>query len=110
MTYRLGYFAQALALLLLCGGATVATAQSQQQGNNENVNIQQFQDWDVRCPEKRSAEKRCEMTQLVNGSSGKPILRAVMGYPPQLDSAAMIFVLPLGTRLAPGVQLSVDGD
>lgn len=79
------------------------------QGSNGNAKVESFQDWDVRCPENAS-DGGCEMTQLVNNSdNGKPILRVVMGYPPQVDSAAMVFILPLGTRLAPGVQLQVDG-
>ena len=93
-------------LLAVALYAPGALAQAAQAGNNTNVET--FQDWDVRCPEQAS-DGACEMTQLVNSpDNGKPILRVVMGYPPQVDSAAMVFILPLGTRLAPGVQFQVD--
>lgn len=78
------------------------------QSGNAEANVETFQAWDVRCPEE-AANGACEMTQLVNSpENGKPILRVVMGYPPEIDTAAMVFILPLGTRLAPGVQLQVD--
>lgn len=79
-------------------------------GSQDDVKVTRYNDWEVRCPKSGSQKGDCEMTQLVNSpDTGKPIMRVVMGYPPQIDSAAMIFILPLGTRLAPGVQLSVDG-
>lgn len=95
----------AVAMISLFSPAVFA---QQQQSNADNVDIQQYEDWETRCP--KSGDQRCEMTQLVNNpDNGKPILRVVMGYPPEIDTAAMIFILPLGTRLAPGVQFSVDG-
>lgn len=89
----------------------VVTPVMAQPGSNTppDVDVKTYKDWEVRCPKDRS-NGNCEMTQLVNDTnSGKPILRLVMGYPPEIDTAAMIFILPLGTRLAPGVQLVVDG-
>lgn len=91
------------------GLAGTAVAQDDAQQAEDNIKTQTYQDWEVRCPESGDKDQ-CEMTQLVKSpKSGKPIMRVVMGYPPQIDSAAMIFILPLGTRLAPGVKLSVDG-
>lgn len=90
--------------------STTAFAQSSGDQGQPDVNVTHYNDWEVRCPKSGSEKGNCEMTQLVNSpNTGKPIMRVVMGYPPQIDSAAMIFILPLGTRLAPGVQLSVDG-
>jgi invasion protein IalB len=89
----------ALAMLFM---STAASAQ-------DSGKVDTFQDWEVRCPEQGAGA--CEMTQLVDSpENGKPILRVVMGYPPEVDTAAMVFILPLGTRLAPGVQFQVDGD
>ncbi|KEZ78995.1 invasion associated locus B family protein [Salinisphaera hydrothermalis] len=102
--------------VLLCAASllgvvgTAAAQSSSSQSAQDNVKITHYNDWEVRCP-KSGNKNECEMTQLVKSpDSGKPIMRVVMGYPPQIDTAAMIFILPLGTRLAPGVQLSVDGD
>ncbi|MBS62725.1 invasion associated locus B family protein [Salinisphaera sp.] len=93
------------AVLLFVAVLCVSTAASAQDGGK----VESFQDWEVRCPEQ--GDGACEMTQLVNSpANGKPILRVVMGYPPEVDTAAMVFILPLGTRLAPGVQFQVDGD
>lgn len=102
--------------VLLCAASlfgavgTAAAQSSSGKSAQDNVKITHYDDWEVRCP-KSGNQNECEMTQLVKSpDSGKPIMRVVMGYPPQIDTAAMIFILPLGTRLAPGVQLSVDGD
>lgn len=79
-----------------------------EQSGGQDVVDEQFEDWAVRCPS--GGDGRCEMTQLVNNpETGNPMLRVVMLYPEQMDSAAMVFLLPLGTRLPPGVQLTVDG-
>lgn len=106
MTVRFVYALNALVFLAATLFASAALAQ--QQPAEGSVKVDTYEDWEVRCPEDRS-QGGCEMTQLVNSpENGKPILRVVMGYPPEIDSAAMVFILPLGTRLAPGVQLQVD--
>lgn len=116
MSHRFRLSFRILCLLLACGLTSSAFAQQQSEPQQpkkltqNDIKVTQHEDWEVRCP-KTGDNKQCEMTQLVNGpKSGKPILRVVMGYPPQIKTAAMIFILPLGTRLAPGVELSVDGD
>ncbi|MES1925376.1 invasion associated locus B family protein [Salinisphaera sp. T31B1] len=105
-------FLSGFAAFVLLAGVVFAApgmAQSGAQSAADNADVKTYQDWQVRCPKDRS-NGGCEMTQLVNNpDNGKPILRVVMGYPPEIQTAAMIFILPLGTRLAPGVQLTVDG-
>lgn len=102
-------FRSCFVIFLLAVAVLYAPGALAQTGSQSNAKVETFQDWDVRCPE-NSDDGSCEMTQLVNSAdNGKPILRVVMGYPPQVDTAAMVFILPLGTRLAPGVQLQVDG-
>lgn len=93
---------------LLLGALAAAPAVAQQtQSEGEEADTEQFEDWVVRCPVQEAG--RCEMSQLVdNPANGEPMMRVVMGYPERIDSAAMIFVLPLGTRLTPGVRLVVD--
>ncbi len=109
MSERLVSGFTALALMALAFVATPALAQTGSNAAPDDVDLKTYQSWEVRCPKDRS-KGGCEMTQLVNSAdNGKPILRVVMGYPPEIDTAAMIFILPLGTRLAPGVQLTVDG-
>lgn len=105
---------QFLAVLLcaasLTGVAGTAAAQnSSSKPDKDDVKITHHKDWEVRCP-KSGNKDQCEMTQLVKSpKSGKPIMRVVMGYPQQINTAAMIFILPQGTRLAPGVKMNVDG-
>lgn len=102
----------ATALLAMAGVAVAQNSSAQKppaKSGQKNVKVTHHQDWDVRCP-KSGKKSQCEMTQLVkNPNNDKPIMRVVMGYPKQIDGPAMIFILPLGTRLAPGVQFSVDG-
>ncbi|KXS38407.1 MAG: hypothetical protein AWU55_1624 [Halomonadaceae bacterium T82-2] len=98
----------AIGMLLMAMTAT-AFAQQTTNGNANNVQTRTVQDWQVRCPTDTS-QGRCSMTQLVNApDDDRPVLRVVVTYPPQVDGPAMVFLLPLGVRLAPGLQLAVDG-
>ncbi|MEA3253092.1 MAG: invasion associated locus B family protein [Pseudomonadota bacterium] len=99
----------ALSLLVALALAPAAFAQ-QQPPTDANVDIQKVQDWEVRCPQGDTSQGACTMTQLIdNPNSGQPLMRVVQAYPPQADGAVLVFLLPLGVRLAPGMQLSVDG-
>ncbi len=99
----------ALSLLATLALAPAAFAQQPPPGD-ANVDIQQVQDWEVRCPQSNTAQGACTMSQLIdNPNSGQPLMRVVLAYPPEIDSAALVFLLPLGVRLAPGMQLSIDG-
>lgn len=98
-----------LRALACLAALTMAPAALAQQPTAPNMTTEQFQDWEVRCPQDAAAQGACTMTQLVNNPDGsQPLMRVVMAYPPEIDTAAMAFFLPLGTRLAPGLQLSVD--
>ncbi|ALM53257.1 invasion associated locus B family protein [Halomonas huangheensis] len=79
------------------------------QDSGPAMNTETFQDWEVNCPA-NAADGACTMTQLVDGSSGEPVLRVVVGNPPQLGSAAITFLTPLGVRLAPGLQLQIGSN
>ncbi|MCG7600277.1 invasion associated locus B family protein [Halomonas sp. McH1-25] len=97
------------ALACLAALAMTPAALAQQPSADPNVTTEQFQDWEVRCPQDVAAQGSCTMTQLVNNpDDSRPLMRVVMAYPPEIDTAAMAFFLPLGTRLAPGLQLSID--
>lgn len=79
------------------------------QGSGPAMNTESFQDWDVNCPVSAS-DGNCAMTQMAKDASGEPVLQVVVGNPPQLDSAAVTFLTPLGVRLASGLQLQVDNN
>ena len=107
MPYRFPLCSKILTLLLLTLLAPLAFAQQQPAGAPQ-YDSEQFEDWEVRCPV-NAQPTICEMTQLINSpQSGQPIMRVIMAYPQEIDTAAMIFLLPLGVRLAPGLQLIVD--
>lgn len=94
----------------LLGISGMAAAQSSPNTpDNGGVEVTHYQNWAVRC-DQSTGVKQCEMTQVVNGpNSDTPIMRVIMGNPPQIDVPAMVFVLPLGTQLARGLRISVDG-
>ncbi|SDM02822.1 Invasion protein IalB, involved in pathogenesis [Modicisalibacter muralis] len=107
MHYRFALRSKMLMLLFLSLLAPMAVAQ-QQPASGPEFSSEQFEDWEVRCPT-NAQPAICEMTQLVNNpQSGQPIMRVIMAYPQEIDTAAMIFLLPLGVRLSPGLQLVVD--
>lgn len=99
----------AIVLGVICLLAVSMPAVAQNATGKANVETQQYNDWQTRCLQTQTGQ-RCRMTQVVNNpNSSTPIMRVIMEYPPQLDSAAMAFRLPLGTRLPPGLRISVDG-
>ncbi|UYF98826.1 invasion associated locus B family protein [Halomonas sp. GD1P12] len=98
------------ALLPLMAVTAASTVQAQQSA--PNVDTQRFQDWEVRCPAGNTGQQSCTMNQIVNNpDSNEPLMRAMVGYPPQAQGmAVMAFVMPLGVNLAPGMQLQVDSN
>ncbi|WP_416138454.1 invasion associated locus B family protein [Halomonas sp. HK25] len=105
-------FAQRLCLTALLSLLALASHAVAQQAPPESagadVQTEQFRDWEVICPPD-SHQGVCTMNQLVtNPDSNDPLMQVIVGYPPELEGQpAMTFLLPLGVRLAPGLQLSV---
>ncbi len=99
------------ALLSLLALAPNAFAQQASPGGSgAEVSTEQFQSWEVVCPPQGS-QGACTMNQLItNPQDGQPLMRVIVGYPPELEGRpAMTFLVPLGVRLPPGLQLSVGG-
>lgn len=99
------------ALLALLAFVPAAFAQQATPGaGGTNVQTEQFRDWQVLCPPE-GQQGPCTMSQLVtNPNSDEPLMRVILGYPPELEGRpAMTFLLPLGVRLAAGLQLAVGG-
>ncbi|MFG6176680.1 invasion associated locus B family protein [Halomonas sp. THAF12] len=98
-------------LLCLMAWASTSLAQStaSSEGAGNNYESEQFQQWEVRCPT-GGQNAPCSMTQLVNNpDDNQPVMRVIIAQPPQAETPIMTFLLPLGVRLAPGLQLSVGG-
>ncbi|WP_040481155.1 invasion associated locus B family protein [Vreelandella boliviensis] len=85
---------------------------SQQQpgaASSNDVTTESFQDWEVRCQRNAEEPAPCAMSQLVtHPDSDQPLMQVILDYPPQIDDPVMSFFVPLGVRLAAGLQLSVD--
>lgn len=99
------------ALFSLLAIAPNAFAQQASQGGaGAQVSTEQFQDWEVVCPA-QATQGGCSMNQLINNpQDGQPLMRVIVGYPPELEGLpAMTFLVPLGVRLPPGLQLSAGG-
>lgn len=89
------------------------SAFSQQQpgtASGNDVTTESFQDWEVRCQRNAEGPNPCAMAQLVTQpGSDQPLMQVIFNHPPQIDDPVMSFFVPLGVRLAAGLQLSVDG-
>ena len=76
----------------------------------ESKSGQTFKDWRLQCdvpPE--GSEERCFMVQnLVMREGGQRLLNVAVGYLAETETPAIIFTLPLGVSLPPGVSLQVD--
>ncbi|NVF16448.1 invasion associated locus B family protein [Vreelandella maris] len=84
---------------------------SQQSGAaaGNDVTTESFQDWEVRCQSNAEGPTPCAMAQMVTQpGSDQPLMQVILDYPPQIDDPVMSFFVPLGVRLAAGLQLSVD--
>lgn len=85
---------------------------SQQQpgaASGEGVTTESFQDWEVRCQRNAEGPTPCAMVQMITQpDSDQPLMQVILDYPPQIDDPVMSFFVPLGVRLAAGLQLSVD--
>jgi invasion protein IalB len=101
-------FARCLCLTALLTLLALAPNAYAQQASPGAGSAEQFQDWEVACPPQGS-QGACTMNQLItNPEDGQPLMRVIVGYPPELEGRpAMTFLVPLGVRLPPGLQLSV---
>lgn len=88
------------------------SAFSQQQpgtASGNDVTTESFQDWEVRCQRNAEGPPPCAMSQLITQpGSDQPLMQVILDYTPQIDDPVMSFFVPLGVRLAAGLQLSVD--
>lgn len=69
-----------------------------------------FKDWGIRC-EKLPEDKGqiCHMFQnVLVKETQKPLLNTTVVYPPGKDSPIMLFTVPLGVLLPPGLALQID--
>lgn len=97
-----------LTLMALASGAHAQTSVSSEDARRD-FQSEQFQQWEVRCPPQGQTGP-CSMSQLITGTDGnQPMMRVIIAKPPQADRPIMTFLVPLGVRLAPGLELSVDG-
>ena len=97
-----------MGLLSLLALSTSAFSQQPGAAGND-VTTESFQDWEVRCQGNTEGPTPCAMAQLVTQpDSNQPLMQVVLDYPPQIDDPVMSFYVPLGVRLAPGLQLVVD--
>lgn len=96
-----------LALLALSPNAFSQQQPGAAFGND--VTTESFQDWEVRCKRNAEGPSPCAMSQLITQpDSDQPLMQVILDYPPQIDDPVMSFFVPLGVRLAPGLQISVD--
>ncbi|ATJ81779.1 invasion associated locus B family protein [Halomonas beimenensis] len=97
-----------LTLMVLVSGAQAQTSVTSEDARRD-YRSERFQRWEVRCPPEGQSGP-CSMTQLISAPDGnQPLMRVIIAQPPQVEQPIMTFLLPLGVRLAPGLQLSVDG-
>lgn len=74
------------------------------------VEVQQFQDWAVRCGQPAAGGQRaCEMVQQRQDEQGQTVLAIAVGNVPGAPDPGMLIILPLGIWLPPGVMIMVDG-
>lgn len=70
---------------------------------------QQFKDWKVGCDKLPGIdEKRCYIFQTLVDEEDKPMLQVAVGYLPENSRPAVMFTVPLGFLLPPGMGLKID--
>jgi len=97
-----------MGLLSILAFSSSAFGQQAGTAPGSNVTTESFQDWEVRCQDSQGPA-RCAMVQMVTQpGSDQPLMQVVLEHPPQIDEPVMSFFVPLGVRLAAGLQLVVD--
>ncbi|HDZ49188.1 MAG TPA: invasion associated locus B family protein [Halomonas sp.] len=84
---------------------------SQQPGtaSGNDVTTESFRDWEVRCQRNAEGPTPCAMAQMITQpDSDQPLMQVILDYPPEINDPVMSFFVPLGVRLAAGLQFSVD--
>jgi len=90
-----------LAALLMVAG-TSASAQTPTQEN--------FGDWSKTCATGESGGQECFIFQNINAEkTGKRILHLTVVKVPDVPRPIMIFTVPLGVLLPPGLEVVIDG-
>ncbi len=71
-----------------------------------------FKDWKAQCQEiKETGKESCFIFQnltIKTEEGSRQLLHLAVGYPPDKQEPMVIFTLPLGISLPPGVSLTVD--
>lgn len=95
-----------LALAVMTNPLAAQTATTQ----DAEVEIQQFEDWTLRCVTEPDTQARtCRIVQnVVSNETGKPVLRFVVGRFGAERILGAIISVPVGVRLPPGLALQVD--
>ncbi len=95
-----------LALAVMPGPLAAQTATAQ----DAEAEIQQFEDWTLRCVAEPDTQARtCRIVQnVVSNETGKPVVRFVVGRFGAERILGAIISVPLGVRLPPGLALQVD--
>ena len=96
-----------IALLLSCWQALAADPVVATHAETE---VALYKDWGRKCETPANMEREiCMIFQQINiKESGKPLLHATIGYPPQQPLPVMVLTLPLGVALMPGLEVNVD--
>ncbi|WP_404341908.1 invasion associated locus B family protein [Vreelandella venusta] len=108
MPHRFTQTLRMMGLLSILAFSSSAFSQQPGAASGDDVTTETFQDWEVHCQDNQGAN-RCAMMQMTTQpGSDQPIMQVVVEYPPQMDGPVMSFFVPLGVRLAAGLQLVVD--
>ena len=96
-------------LSILMMSANAFSQEQPETPSGDDVTTESFQDWEVRCQRNGEGPSPCAMAQLVTQpDSDQPLMQVMLDYPPEAEGPVMSFFVPLGVRLAPGLQMRVD--
>lgn len=92
---------------LLAGAAAVLSVPSLAAPENGKT----FQDWTVHCDDNAKAmvANGCLIVQnVIHNESQKPVMIVAIGFVTEEQMPAVVFTLPLGVRIPPGVAVQID--
>lgn len=71
---------------------------------------EKYGDWGRKCEQPKGIDQElCFVFQNLSvKESGKRVLQITAGYLPKKEKPAMVFTLPLGVALRPGIRIKVD--
>lgn len=100
-----------LALLIFLATCFLFSNKIKAQSSKDIKDIQgkHFENWQSACETLPNNQQICHISQrLISEENEQDVFSVTVGFPPSQDNPTIIFTLPLGVKLQPGIRVQID--